>query len=357
MPGIRARGGEISAELQADIVQSIRQEPPGAFPLMVDGSLNYNGLALSGGGANGAFGAGILYGWARKGTRPLFKLVTGISTGALIAPFAFLGSDYDEKLKAAYTTIESGDIFKFRSLLNIPGNESFAETDPLASLIKTFITVEFLQDVAREHMRGRRLYIGTTDMDAQRLVIWTMGAIAVSGRPNNLEIFKKVLLASASIPGAFPPVYFEVEVDGQRYDEMHTDGGTITQVFFHYGILDLKTALKEAGMKTPGLVRSRIYIIRSGKLGPEPKQTPRRLKDIMIRAVDTMIKSAAGGDLYRIYAFTQKRGIGFHYVSIPEDFVLRSEEVPDPELMRALFDFGYQTAISGDFWQDAPPGF
>jgi predicted acylesterase/phospholipase RssA len=213
----------------------------------------------------------------------MFKLVTGISTGALIAPFAFLGPDYDEKLKSAYTTIESKDVFKFRSLFNIPGNESFAETDPLADMVESFITVELLRDVAKEHMRGRRLYIGTTDMDAQRLVIWNMGAIAVSERPNNLEIFQKVLLASASIPGVFPPVYFEVEVDGQRYDEMHTDGGTITQVFFHYGILDLVAAVKEGGMKTPGLVRSNIYIIRNGKLGPEPKQTPRRLKDITSR--------------------------------------------------------------------------
>jgi hypothetical protein len=357
MPGVRAWGGRGSPELQADIAQSIRQEPPGMFPLGADGSINYNGLALSGGGANGAFGAGILYGWANKGTRPIFKIVTGISTGALIAPFAFLGSEYDDQLKAAYTTIESKDVFRLRSVFKMLGNESFTETGPLAGIVKKFITDELMRDVAGAHKSGRRLFIGTTDMDAQRLVIWNMGAIAVSGRSNALELFRKVLLASASIPAIFPPVYFEVEVDGQRFDEMHTDGGTITQVFFHYGILDLEAAVKEAGMRTPSLVRSKMFIIRNGKLGPEPKQTRRRLKEIAGRAVDTMIKSAAVGDLYRIYAFLNKRGIGFHYVGIPEDFVLEGDEVFDPEVMRALFDLGYKTAISGDFWQDKPPGF
>lgn len=213
-----------------------------------------------------------------------------------------------------------------------------------------------MQDVARAHSNGRRLYIGSTAMDAQRLAVWNMGAIAVSGQPNALEIFRKVLLASASVPAAFPPVYFDVEINGQHYDEMHTDGGTITQVFFHYGVLDLKAAGKEAGLKKHDAIRSDIYIIRNGKLGPEPEQIKRRLKNITSRAVDTLIKSQAVGDLFRIYAYSKQRPINFHYVGIPEDFMLEGDEAFDPAVMNALFDLGYQMITSGNPWYDAPPG-
>ena len=356
MPGVRAWGGVVSPSLQADIVQSISQENDGAFISTVDGSINYQTLALSGGGSNGAFGAGIIYGWTRRGTRPTFKIVTGISTGALIAPFAFLGPKYDEQLKAAYTTIQTKDVFKLRGLFKIPGNESFTETDPLTGVIKEFISEGLMQDVARAHMNGRRLYIGTTAMDAQRLAVWNMGAIANSGQLNALEIFRKVLLASASIPAAFPPVYFNVEIDGQHFDEMHSDGGTITQVFFHYGILDLKAAGKSGGLKDHNKIRSKIYIIRNGKLGPEPDQIKRRLKNITSRAVDTLIKSQTIGDLFRIYTYTEQRGIAFNYVGIPEDFVLEGDEAFDPEVMKTLFDLGYRLITSGNPWHDAPPG-
>ena len=186
-------------------------------------------LALSGGGDNGAFGAGVLCGWTKHGDRPRFKLVTGISTGALIAPFAFLGSEYDDDLKV-YTMVTQAEIFRRKSLLTVLWRESLADTRPLADLIARHIDEPVLQAIAREHKKGRRLFIGTTQLDAQRLVIWNMGAIAASGHQDALQLFRKVVLASASIPGVFPPQYIKVEAKGRTYTEMHVDGGTMAQV-------------------------------------------------------------------------------------------------------------------------------
>lgn len=208
MVGVRAWGGEFSPRFQADLIASIRQEPVGAFPLNEQGLPVYHGLALSGGGSNGAFGAGILNGWTGAGTRPNFKVVTGISTGALIAPFAFLGSEYDQQLKTVYTTTRTRDILQRLNIFRIIfQGEAFAHVTPLKQLIETHFDDDFLQAVAVAHKRGQRLYVGTTHMDAQRLMVWNMGAIASSGHPDALDLFRKVILASSSVPAAFPPVF------------------------------------------------------------------------------------------------------------------------------------------------------
>ncbi len=258
MPRVRGYWDDtvINPLFQQDAIQSVRDEPEDLFPRRADGFKDYSALAVSGGGDDGAFGAGILVGWSKSITRPKFKLVTGISTGALIAPYAFLGAAYDAKLKAAYTTISTKDIVKIPGLPTL-GSEALTDSSPLALRIAKDVNEEMLADVAAAHRRGRRLYIGTTDMDAQRFVVWNMGAIAASGHQGALDLFRKVMLASASIPGVFPPVYIEVEVDGQIYDEMHVDGGVITQVFFYESMLDIKKAAAAAGMastrrKTPG---------------------------------------------------------------------------------------------------------
>jgi predicted acylesterase/phospholipase RssA len=204
--GVRGWGGEYSRQLQEDMVKSVRQQREGDFPLTADGSTSYTALALSGGGANGAFGAGFLCGWTEAGTRPEFKLVTGISTGALIAPAAFLGPEYDQKLRDIYTKVATEDIMDVRSFLTLLWSESLAKIAPLQTLIERNVDQEVFEAVAEAHNRGRRLYIGTTNLDAQRFVVWNMGAIATSGHPRALELFRKVMLASASIPAAFPPV-------------------------------------------------------------------------------------------------------------------------------------------------------
>ena len=357
MPGVRSYWmKDMDPLFQKDIIQSVRDEPPDLFPRRADNSPVYSGLAISGGGANGAFGAGILCGWSDAGTRPRFKLVTGISTGALIAPYAFLGSAYDAELKAAYTTVSTKDIARIKPLLSF-SSESLADSSPLADRLAQDVDETMLADIAAAHARGQRLYIGTTHMDAQRFVVWNMGAIAASGHPGALVLFRKIMLASASIPGVFPPVYIEVEVDGQTYDEMHVDGGVITQVFFDGVMLDIKRAARMFGSGPTLPSTGQVYVIRNGKVNPEPQHTPRKLLAITGRSVSTMIKAASINDLIRIYQFAQRDNVEFNYVGIPDDFRFESDEVFDPEEMNALFEISYQMGLGGDFWEKTPAEF
>ena len=195
------------------------------FPAIYDTEHNY--LTISGGGANGAFGAGLLAGWTAAGTRPEFSMVTGISTGALSAPFAFLGPNYDDQLKAVYTTTSTAQIARKRNVIAAAFTDSMVDTAPLREMIRSYIDSDIIEAIAREHARGRRLYIGTVNLDASRSVIWSIGAIAASDYPRKEELIRDVLQASASIPVAFPPVVIPVEVDGRTFDEMHVDGGTV----------------------------------------------------------------------------------------------------------------------------------
>jgi predicted acylesterase/phospholipase RssA len=356
MGAVRAWAGELDPHFQADLVASINQEPPGAFPLDDSGYPIYNALALSGGGSSGAFGAGVLNGWTESGTRPSFKVVTGISTGALIAPFAFLGPGYDGQLRTIYTTTQTHDILERLNILRVLfRGEAFARTTPLKDLIESHFDSEFLRAVAAAHNEGRRLYVGTTNMDAQTLIVWNMGAIANSGHPGALDLFQKVILASASIPAAFPPVFIGVEIDGRRYDEMHTDGGTVTQVFFYEGTVDLGAAARAAGRSQRDDYHGTLYIIRNGKLGPEPEQVRRRLPEISGRAISTMIKYAAINDLYRLYVATANAKLGFRYVAIPDDFESQADEMFDPQEMKRLFELGYETGMAGSRWKVTPP--
>jgi predicted acylesterase/phospholipase RssA len=358
MSAVRAWGGQRSAHFQADLVNSIKQEPDGSFPLDDSGYPIYHGLALSGGGSNGAFGAGVLNGWTQAGTRPEFKVVTGISTGALIAPFAFLGSGYDEQLKNVYTTTRTPDILERVNIFRImfQSSEAFTRTTPLERLIEMHFDADFLNAVAAAHNQGRRLYIGTAHMDAQRLVVWNMGAIANSGHPDALHLFNQVVLASSSIPAVFPPVFIEVEVDGQRYDEMHADGGTILQMFFHAGTVDIIAAAGATGRAARDH-RGTLYLIRNGKLGPEPDEINRRLPEIADRALSTLIKYAAFHDLARIYVTTNAAGVGFRYIAIPDDFELKAEEPFDPQEMKRLFELGYGMGLTGTGWRDTSPRY
>jgi predicted patatin/cPLA2 family phospholipase len=311
-------------------------------------------LAISGGGANGAFGAGVLCGWTQAGTRPKFKLVTGISTGALIAPFAFLGPDYDRILKHLSTTVATKDILDVQGILGLfpwPWAESFTDAAPSERLIEQYVDRRLLEAVAKEHAAGRRLYIGTTNLDAERFVAWDMGAIAASGHPDALDIFRKVMLASGSIPGAFPPVYFDVEIDGKTYDEMHVDGGAITQVF-GYGSLPVSEELMTQ-MLTSENVYS-LYVITNGKLATRPQQVSRNTVKIIRRSFSTLMKTHSWGDIYRLYSLAEHDNVDFNYVSIPEGYVVAGEQKVGPAEINRLFDIGFEMGKSGR-WQKDPP--
>jgi len=224
-----------------------------------------NFLAISGGGDDGAFGAGLLNGWTEAGARPEFKAVTGISTGALIAPFAFLGSEHDKELRDVYTSVSPSDIYESRSMWAAITNDAMADSRPLWNLLGKYITPEFLKEIAAEYAKGRMLLIGTTNLDARRPVVWNMGEIASSGDPRAIDLFRKIMIASASIPGAFPPMMIDVEVDGKPYQEMHVDGGAMAQVFMYPP--GLTRAVTAAGEQVAERERH-VYVIRNTKLGP-----------------------------------------------------------------------------------------
>lgn len=312
-------------------------------------------LAISGGGANGAYGAGLLCGWTATGTRPEFKVVTGISTGALTAPFAFLGSAYDDKLRTVYTSVTTKQIAISRGFLAVLFSDALMDTVPLRKLMKTLVDEQMMRDIAREYARGRLLIVATTNLDANRGVIWNVGAIASSGDPKALDLIHDILIASAAIPAAFPPVMIAVEIDGMPYQEMHVDGGTKAQVFLYPPSLELKAAAEAQGVR-----RERIaYVIRNSRLDPEWANVERRALSIAGRAIASLIQTQGVGDLYRIYLTTQRDGVAFNLAFIPSDFNVRPKEEFDPVYMTQLFDVGYRAATQpgGYPWSTSPPGF
>jgi Patatin-like phospholipase len=307
-------------------------------------------LALSGGGDSGAFGAGLLVGWSERGTRPTFKGVTGVSTGALIAPFAFLGKAYDPALAKLYTGVTADDIFAARPFLAALSADAMADTAPLSRMIASYVTDELVAEIAGEYDKGRLLMIGTTDLDAGRPVIWNIGAIAKSGHPLAKESIRKILLASASIPGLFPPVMFDIEIDGRMFQEMHGDGGATAQTFLYPATISLRNvpALPERAR--------RVFIVRNGKALEDWQETERKTLAIAGRAVSTLIASNGIGDMYRIYTTSRRDGVDFNLAMIEPDFQEPYKGPFDQSYMTALFEYGRAKAKAGYPWRKVPPG-
>ena len=310
-------------------------------------------LALSGGGANGAFGAGFLKGWSESGTRPEINIVAGISTGALIAPYAFLGSSYDDDLERLYTSMATSDLAAQRSLIRGVFSDALFDTRRLRDLLRWEIDELMILEIAREYRRGRRLLIGTTNLDSQRPVIWNIGAIAQEGTQEANQLIRDVILASASIPGVFPPVRIKVKVGNQVYDEVHVDGGVSTQVFIYPSQIDLQRAARDVGVTG----EQTIYVIRNGFLDARWSEVHMGLGSILLSSLDTMIRTQGLGDLYRIYLGAVRDNIRFKLAYIPDSFSYESNEIFDPEYMQALFDMAYEQAKNGYDWASSPPGF
>ncbi|MDO8977333.1 patatin-like phospholipase family protein [Reyranella sp.] len=305
-------------------------------------------LAVSGGGDNGAFGAGIMNGWTAVGTRPTFKMVTGVSTGALIAPFAFLGSDYDAQLREVYTTMTPDKVFRMRGLTAALFDDAMADTGPLAQIIATYADQKMFDAIAAEYNKGRLLMIGTTDLDAQRPVIWNIGAIAASGHPGALDLFRKILRASAAIPGAFQPVLIDVELDGKKYQELHVDGGAIAQLFLYPPSID---------MSASNIKRERrAYIIRNARLDPDYAMAERRTITIAGRAIATMLAASGVNDVLRTYFVSQRDKVDYNLTYIGRDFNFPKKGEFDQAYMNALYEYGVREIVEGRAWHKAPPG-
>ena len=305
-------------------------------------------LAVSGGGDNGAFGAGIMNGWTAVGTRPTFKMVTGVSTGALIAPFAFLGSDYDAQLREVYTTMTPDKVFRMRGLTAALFDDAMADTGPLAEIIAKYADQKMFDAIAAEYKKGRLLMIGTTDLDAQRPVIWNIGAIAASGHPGALDLFRKILRASAAIPGAFQPVLIDVELDGKKYQELHVDGGAIAQLFLYPPSID---------MSASNIKRERYaYIIRNARLDPDYAMAERRTITIAGRAIATMLAASGVNDVLRTYFVSQRDKVDYNLTYIGRDFDFPKKGEFDQAYMNALYEYGVREIVEGRAWHKAPPG-
>ena len=302
-------------------------------------------LILSSGGSDGAFGAGLLNGLTAAGKRPDYTVVTGVSTGALMAPFAFAGPRYDEALRKAYTTITAADVFEAG---NTTG-ESFVNSWPLRDTIGKQMTPELFNDIAAEHRRGRRLFVVTTDLDSGRSVVWNMGAIAVHGGDDALKLFRSVLLASASVPGGFPPVMIDVEANGKRFQEMHVDGGLGGQFF-------VAPASLMASTSDYRLPATQLYIVVNTELQREFSVIDRFAPKILTQSIGMAVPVDTRLMLDRSYVAAKRSGVEFNVASIPASFNAPSRGPFDSDYMGALFQTGYEQGRSAaPFSAELPP--
>ena len=310
-------------------------------------------LALSGGADDGAFGAGLLVGWSQRRDRPDFEVVTGVSAGALIAPYAFLGPSYDGQLAELWTSFDASSVATPQVVAGLLGAEALADSTPLRNLIAKHVDRRMLSQIAHEYRNGRILLVGTTNLDAQRQVIWNMGEIAgAAGRdPEAAELFRDVLLASASLPGVFPPVHVKVRVGDQVYEEMHVDGGPARQVFLAPAQFSLRTFDK----LYPQPPIRRVFVVRNGKLTPVYEAVKPNTFAISARSLFTVTKNQSIGDINQIYAMTQRDGAEFRLASIPATFTQESSTPFDPAYMKALFKVGYRLGAQGSAWTSTPP--
>jgi predicted patatin/cPLA2 family phospholipase len=306
-------------------------------------------LALSGGGADGAFGAGLLAGWSARGTRPQFTLVTGASAGALIAPFAFLGPAYDDTLRSVFATGEMANLLQPEGLAGLFVGTGLFKSKPLRDLIARHVDAPMLAAIAREYQAGRRLYVVTTNLDAQRTTIWDMGKIAASGDPGALDLFRNVLTASASIPGVFSPVLIDVEANGRRFAEMHVDGGVTTNV------LILPEAILMSGTPVfPPDARPKVYVVMNSHLAPDFEVVKASTLQTVIRSFETSVRANTRNTLLASYQFAKGRNWDFNLASIDSNYPKSDTIGFDLAYMQQLFDYGYQRARAGILWQSTP---
>jgi hypothetical protein len=307
---------------------------------------SFDVLALSGGGAEGAFGAGLLVGWTKAGDRPEFSIVSGTSSGALIAPFAFLGASHDAILRDLFTSGVAETLLRFDGLNVIFGSGAF-KTEPLKQLIARYVDEAMLRLIAAQHRRGRRLFIVTTNLDAQRTAVWNMGAIAASADPGRLQLFRSVLVASASAPGLFAPAYIQVQAGNARFEEMHVDGAVTSNVLaVPESVLLQKVALTNA--------KPKLYIIVNGKITPDFAVVNDGTLSIVSRSFYSTVKANTRNTLIATYNFARRNGWQFRLSAIKPGYLTTSTSFNfDTAYMRGLFDLGFSMARSGDEWQSS----
>lgn len=305
-------------------------------------------LALSGGGADGAFGAGLLSGWTARGNRPPFTIVTGASAGALIAPFAYLGPGYDEVLRSVFASGEMENFLQFDGVSGLVGAGLF-KAAPLRALIAKYVDSNTMEAVAQQYRTGRKLFIVTTNLDAQRTALWDMGRIASSGHPQALDLFRKVMEASASIPGIFSPVLIDVEAGGKSFAEMHVDGGVTANI-----MVVPEAVLIANKAVLPQALRPKVYIVMNGKLDPYFEVVKPRTLQIAIRSFATSVRANTRNTLLATYEFSKRRNWEVNLAAIDDSVPNQTTPGFDTVYMRGLFEYGYERGKSGQLWQASP---
>jgi hypothetical protein len=349
-PNVRDWGDRPSLILRKSLAESWQQELIYENETPDKGRAKQDVLVLSGGSDNGAFGAGLLCGWTEHGDRPIFKVITGFSTGALLAILAFLGSGYDKLLKTLFTTISAKDIFKIRNVFSILTSDAIADNRPLADLLARYIDAAILAEIAKQYRRGRRIFVCTTQLSSQRLVVWDLGAIAASQHLQALALLRKILLASAALPGIFPPVYFKVRAGGQTYEEIHVDGAIGMEALTYEHAIEPIVSSSRANSQG-----RRLFIIRNGLFRPEWQEIKAKTLTIMPLALVTLIKNQVVGDLYRLYNEALRNGFEYNLAFIPEEFQVGKREKFDTAYMKQLFSLGYEMSRQGYPWANKPP--
>ncbi|QAU39693.1 alpha/beta hydrolase [Bradyrhizobium guangdongense] len=344
-----AADARASRVLDIDGLRRYADEPVTRFNFEQDkatGSRTY--LALSGGGADGAYGVGVLNGWTVAHNRPAFSVVSGVSTGGLIAPFAFLGSQYDDTLRELYTSGIAESLLNDPSIMRVLFGSGLFGNTRLRELVARYVGPEILAQVARENAKGRRLLVVTTDLDTQRTAIWDMGKIAAVGTPEALKLFRDVMAASASIPLVFPPIMIEAEGGGRRFQEMHVDGGVTAPV------LTLPEALLLQG-RLPGNAKMDIYILVNKKIERNFELVANSTIDVASRSLSSITQSQTRSIILSTYDFAQRNHLGFHLSYIERDYPAPPSEGFDTAYMRALYQYGYEKAAAGQAWTSRMP--
>jgi len=358
---LHAAAGEIDQKITDSFIKSLQTRRDEMRQAGVTGKIPYRALTLSGGGSRGAYGAGVLSGWTARGDRPQFDVVTGISTGALMATHAFLGPEFDDGLEI-YKNISNDDVFRELSMLKAIKGPAVLDTTPLRETLLSIITEATLDLVAAEHRSGRRLFIGTTNLDANVFTIWDMGVIARSTRADRLKRYIDVVMASAAFPIAFPPVYLEVEGESGTFTEMHTDGGIRESAFFFdFDLFEqVRRAMEAAGIRESDY-RQELYLLINGSLAASGVRSYKPVKGelgpIAEATVDAFLTKVTQGSVYRLWVLAMVHGADFHISFIPPDFEFTSGSLTfDPVEQTELFNRGYQQALEGTAWatQAAP---
>ncbi|MCE2573458.1 patatin-like phospholipase family protein [Motilimonas eburnea] len=308
-------------------------------------------LALSGGGESGAFGAGVLSAWSENGDRPTFTTVTGVSTGAIISVFAFLGSDYDDMLTGFYTGVTDNDLYEKKFALTALFSTSLVDTKRYQNIVRNTLNADLVAEVAKEYNKGRLLLVGTTHLDAQRPMIWNMGEIAKQGTPESVKLFQDIILASSSIPGVFPPQLIDVTDGIETKQELHVDGGVTNQVFLFPSNFNEVRGDHKANER-----EHHVYVIRNTEMLPKWHNIELNIENIALRSLATVLKFQGKGDVHKIYQYSQHHNMDFKLAFIDEDFTLDEPKTPfDQEFMRTLYDYGYNKTRQQQVWQASPP--